>query len=109
MPNIVLTAEATLTERYQNTVPAAIRKALHLKKGDKVLYTIENNGRVSFTRAETTQGDPVLEKFLHFLADDMANNPDQLQYLTPSLGKRIHTLVGDLNVDLDSPVLGEDE
>lgn len=109
MPKPVLTAEATLTERYQNTVPAAVRKALHLKKGDKVVYTIETSGQVSFTRAEIKQRDPVIGKFLHFLADDMASHPDQLQRLTPSLGKRIHALVAAIDVDIDSPLLDEDE
>ena len=34
--------ESTITSRGQTTVPKAVRKALELKAGDRVRYTIEN-------------------------------------------------------------------
>lgn len=36
-------AISTLTEKYQATVPAEVRKFLNLSKGDKVNFEIENN------------------------------------------------------------------
>ncbi|MBI2969165.1 MAG: type II toxin-antitoxin system PrlF family antitoxin, partial [Gammaproteobacteria bacterium] len=46
-----LTAESTLTARYQTTVPNTVRKALRLRKRDKIRYSIEPDGRVILTRA----------------------------------------------------------
>jgi len=109
MSRAVLTEEATLTERYQNTVPATVRKVLHLKKGDKVRYTIDDNGHVSLSRADQIEEDPVLGQFLNFLAEDMGNNPGRLQGVSPTLADRIHSLVGGIEVDLDAPLSSEDE
>ncbi|SET71187.1 type II toxin-antitoxin system PrlF family antitoxin [Thalassotalea agarivorans] len=105
----ILYAEATLTERYQNTVPAAVRKALHLEKGDKVRYAVSDTGEVKLSRADSEQADPVIGQFLSFLADDMQNHPDRLQAVTPALRGRIDALVGDMDVDLDAPLSEEDE
>ena len=109
MPKTVLTTEATLTERYQNTVPAPVRKALHLKKGDKVRYTIEEDGRIYLSRADQPEDDPVLGQFLNFLAEDMSNHPDRLQNVSPTLANRINSLVDDIEIDLDAPLSDEDE
>ena len=32
-----------LTEKYQSTIPNDVRNILHLKKGDRVTFKIENN------------------------------------------------------------------
>ena len=108
MPEI-LYAEATLTERYQNTIPAVVRKALHLKKGDQVRYAVSDSGEVKLSRAKPEQADPVIGQFLSFLANDMQKHPDHLQAVTPALRSRIDTLVTDMNVDLDAPLSEEDE
>ena len=108
MPEILYT-EATLTERYQNTVPAVVRKALHLKKGDQVRYAISDNGEVTLSRADPEQADPVIGQFLSFLANDMQKHPDHLQTFTPALRGRIDALVGDMDVDLDAPLSEGDE
>ena len=108
MPEI-LYAEATLTERYQNTVPAVVRKALRLKKGDQVRYTVSDNGEVKLSRAETERADPVIGQFLNFLANDMQEHPDHLQTLTPALRGRIDALISNMHVDLDAPLSEEDE
>jgi antitoxin PrlF len=76
---IALSAESTLTERYQTTVPAPIRKALGLTKNDKICYTIESDGVVVISRVERVESDPVLGKFLNFLAEDLTNNPQQIR------------------------------
>ncbi len=58
-----------LTDRYQTTVPEAVRRALKLGKRDKIHYTIRPSGVVVLTRAEASEGDdPVLGQFLEFLA-----------------------------------------
>jgi len=41
-----------VTEKGQATIPAAIRKKLGLKKGDKVAFTVEKNGKIVLKKAE---------------------------------------------------------
>jgi len=105
----ILYEEATLTERYQNTIPAVVRKVLHLKKGDQVRYTVSDTGEVKLSRANPEPADPVIGQFLSFLANDMQKQPDYLQTLSPALRSRIDTLVSDIDVDLDAPLSEKDE
>ena len=64
-------SESTLTQRYQTTIPAPVRKVLGLKKNDKICYTIESDNKVVISRVEETANDPILDNFLSFLAKDM--------------------------------------
>ena len=105
----VLTAEATLTSRYQSTIPSEVRKALHLNKGEKVRYTIADNGDVKLSRATESDNDPVIDAFLSFLANDMEKNPERLEAVSFELINRIDSLVGHIDVDLDAPLTDEDE
>ena len=41
-----LELESTLTDRYQTTVPDAVRRALKLGKRDKIRYLVRPDGRV---------------------------------------------------------------
>lgn len=103
----LLSSESTLTDRYQTTVPEPIRKALGLNKRDKIRYTIEPDGRVIISRAD--ESDPILEKFLDFLEQDMEKNPQHLQAMSPNLLDRAQSLIADVEVDLDAPLSDEDE
>lgn len=104
-----LETESTLTDRFQTTVPSVVRKALHLEKKDKIKFTVQPNGSVLLTRAETSEEDPVVESFLSFIADDMREHPEKLQPLTVSMRERIALLTADVTLDLDAPLLDEDE
>ena len=105
-----LEVESTLTDRYQTTVPEAVRRALRLGKRDKLRYAIRSNGEVVLTRAEASEGeDPVLGQFLAFLARDMATHPQRIQAVDASLMQRIHSLIGDIGVDLDATLSADDE
>lgn len=44
---------AKVTTRGQITIPVEIRKKLHLKPGDKVLF-IEEDGKITFTNSSLT-------------------------------------------------------
>jgi antitoxin PrlF len=101
--------ESTLTDRYQTTVPEPIRKALGLSKRDKICYTIEPNGKVWISRVEQTESDPVIGDFLNFLARDMKKNPQSLQTVSSDLVSHVQSLVSDVDLDLDAPLLDEDE
>jgi antitoxin PrlF len=105
-----LDVESTLTDRYLTTVPEAVRRALRLGKRDRINYSIRPGGDVVLTRVETTDGDdPVLGQFLGFLARDISSHPERLQAVDAGLVQRLKSLVGDIEVDLDSPLSADDE
>ena len=104
-----LEVESTLTDRYQTTVPETVRRALRLRKRDKIHYTIRPGGEVVLSRVEMTEDDPVLGRFLGFLTRDIANHPERLHAVDASLVERIHSLVGDLQVDFDAVLPAEGE
>jgi antitoxin PrlF len=105
-----LEVESTLTDRYQTTVPEAIRRALRLGKRDKIQYTIRSSGEVVLSRADDIgEADPVLGQFLDFLAHDIAAHPERLQGLNADWLKRINALVDGVDVDLDGTLSADDE
>ena len=106
----IVEAESTLTERYQTTVPETVRRALSLGKRDKIRFTIRSDGDVVLTRAlPTTSDDPVVAKFLEFLARDVSEHPKRLALIDAGFVQRIQKLVGDQIVDLDAALLADDE
>lgn len=109
MANSLLITESTLTDRYQTTVPDAVRRALHLGKREKIRYTIQPDGNVLMSRVDPDEADPVLGSFLSFLANDMQANPQRLKAATPELVSRIQSLIDGIEVDLDAPLDDEDE
>ena len=92
--------EATLTDKYQNTVPAAIRKALHLRKREKIAYVIRS-GQVIFEKAEPRE-DPEVQAFLGFLERDIVANPKRLKPFGGETTERAAELVDGMDIDLDA-------
>ena len=109
MRNSVIEVESTLTDRYQTTVPETVRQALHLCKRDKIHYIIQGNGSVLITRADNEKDDPVVENFLAFVAKDMQNSPQNIMSLNSELSQLIQALVLGVELELDKPLLDEDE
>ena len=105
----IVKAESTLTARYQTTIPDIVRKTLGLEKKDKICYVIQDDGTVVITRSPTIHQDPLVERFLQFLADDLQQNPHSIQTIAPSKIQQIHSLVGNLEVDLNAPLNDEEE
>lgn len=97
-------AETTLTDRYQTTVPAPVRQALGLRKGDKICYRILSDNQVVISRVSPPEEDPLLGKFLDFLAADIESHPHHVQAMGADLADRIQSLVADIDVDLDAPL-----
>ena len=106
---LALCSESTLTDRYQTTIPDPIRKALGLNKRDKIRYTIQADGRVLISRADETESDPIIGKFLDFLGEDMQKNPQHLTAISSDLVSRIQSLVSFFDIDIDIPLMDEDE
>ena len=105
----ILKVESTLTDRYQTTVPDVVRKALGLSKRDKICYVIHADGSIKISRSEEIESDPILSKFLAFLAQDMEQNPQQIQSIEGETIDEIKSLVADVEIDLDAPLSDEDE
>ena len=105
-----LEAESTLTDRYQTTVPETVRRALRLGKRDKIHYTVHPSGDVVLTRVDpSASDDPVLAQFMSFLARDIASRPEHVQSIDAGLVQRLRSLVGSVEIDLDSALSAEDE
>lgn len=105
-----LEAESTLTDRYQTTIPETVRQALRLSKRDRIHYAILPSGEVVLSRADSADdADPVLGQFLGFLAQDMATHPERLQTMDAHLAQQIHALTEGIEIDLDAPLLADDE
>ncbi len=109
MENSLLITESTLTDRYQTTVPSVVRKALRLNKREKIRYTIQPDGNVLLSRADMDEADPVLGSFLGFLANNIKQNPQHVQAMSPELIAHIQSLVAEVEIDLDAPLNDEDE
>lgn len=86
-----------------------MRKALCLKKQDKIRYTIQPNGQVILSRYEPQKNDPVLGEFLSFLAEDMSKNPQHIQAIGSDLVNRVRSLVADVEFNINTPLSDEDE
>ena len=105
----VIECESTLTERYQTTVPGPVRAALKLSRHDKVHYKVTPGAVVMTRAAEPEKDDPVLNKFLAFMANDIATHPERLRAIDKGLYGRIRSLVGHIDVDLNEPLSPADE
>lgn len=100
--------ESTLTDRYQTTVPDAVRRALRLGKRDRIRYLVQDNGSVVLQRAGE-EDDPVLGAFLDFLARNIAAHPQRVQAIDTGLAERMHALTQGIKVDLNAALDPSDE
>jgi antitoxin PrlF len=104
----VLEIEAAITERGQTTVPAAIRKALGVGKRGTVVFRLSKDGRVTLELKGDGQ-DPVVGKFLEFLANDMLNNPAASRPISAEWLAYAKKLVAGVEIDLDQPLSDDGE
>lgn len=103
-------AESSLTDRYQTTVPDAIRRVLKLEKRDKIHYLVKPSGEVVMERARPDdEEDPAFGPFLSFLARDLQAHPEKLRSLSPAFVQRVQTLTKDVNIDLGAALSPDDE
>jgi antitoxin PrlF len=105
----ILEVESTLTDRFQTTVPGTVRRALHLRKRDKIHYTIRPDGEVVLKRLVASESDPVLGHFLGFLASDMSHNPEHLKPISQDFIRRIKGLTKGIEINLDAALSASDE
>jgi antitoxin PrlF len=104
-----LKVESTLTDKYQTTMPGVVRKALGLKKRDRISYTILPEGDVLLSRVSDTADDPALGAFLTFLAQDISQNPGHIRGLDAPLRAKLSELVDGVDLDLEAALSPEEE
>ncbi|HLT64488.1 MAG TPA: type II toxin-antitoxin system PrlF family antitoxin [Pseudohongiella sp.] len=67
-----------LTSKYQATIPERVRKAMHLKAGDVVVFEIEEEGKVSLRKA--TPVDLAFSKALEGTLEEWMGEADEEAY-----------------------------
>ena len=106
----LLEIESSLTDRYQTTVPDAVRRALKLRRRDRIVYRLLEDGTVVLGRKqEAGDRDPIMDRFLTFLARDMLAHPDHVRVIDAELLERIRPLIADVDVELDASLVPDDE
>jgi antitoxin PrlF len=55
----------------------------------------------------SSESDPAIGEFLHFLAKDIAAHPQAIRGLDGTLQARLQSLIGSVEVDLDAPLPDE--
>lgn len=96
-PAVILEVESTLTDKYQTTIPSAVRKALKLSRRDRIRFEIRHD-EVVLTRAPTNE-DPAVASFLAFLERDIAAG--NATAVDEPLMADVDVLTEDVVVDLD--------
>jgi antitoxin PrlF len=102
----VLEERSTITAKGQTTVPKAVRQVLGVKEGDEIAFRVEGQ-RVTVVSVGATHEDPVVGKFLSFLAKDVEQRPEVLKSLSTDFAARMASLVNGTKVDLDEPIDGD--
>jgi antitoxin PrlF len=109
---MLMDTEANLTAQNQITVPAAVRKVLHLRGGtSRVKFEILKGGRVLVYGVNPdiqTEEDPALRPFLDLLSKDMTKHPKRLAPFPAKLLTRAQKVLKGVKVDLNGPLTGEE-
>ena len=102
----IIEERSTITAKGQTTVPKAVRQVLGVKEGDEIAFRVEGQ-RVTVVPVGATHEDPVVGKFLAFLAKDIEKHPETLKPLSKDFAARMEALVKGTRVDLDAPIDGD--
>lgn len=102
----VIEERSTITAKGQTTVPKAVRQVLGVKEGDEISFRVEGQ-RVTVVPVGTTHEDPVVGKFLSFLAKDIEQRPEAVVPLSKDFASRMKKLVKGTKVDLNEPIDGD--
>lgn len=104
----LLKEESTITAKGQTTIPKAVRQVLGVDYGGRIAFRIDDQHRVYVERVTEETSDPVVDRFLAFLARDMAEHPGtSIVTLPTTLRDRIAALTEGMDVDLDAEIDGD--
>lgn len=102
----VIEERSTITAKGQTTVPKAVRQVLGVKEGDEIAFRVEGE-RVTVVPVAATHEDPLVGKFLTFLARDIEQRPEALKPLSADFAARMASLVKGTRVDHAEPIDGD--
>ncbi len=97
-----------MVEKQKATTSSPSPKFQMLKKHDKIRFTVQPDGNELTSRTNQVKTDPILTKFLTFLANDINENYRNVSAMNSDLLSRIRPLVSQVEIDLDSPLSDED-
>ncbi|MNE74742.1 putative regulator PrlF [compost metagenome] len=90
-----------------STSPTAIVRGMN--DSDPTSSIPTNHSRNESECIDATEHDWELCEFLTLLEDDILSNPEKLVALDSTLQARLDSLVGDIEVDINSPLSADDE
>jgi antitoxin PrlF len=93
-----------VTSRSQTTLPSGVRKALGLKAGDQIAYSIQGDQAII---RKVSDEDPALSAFLDLLERDIAENGQRAQFATRAFAEYLEELTAGIEVDYDAPIEGD--
>ncbi len=96
---------STITAKGQTTVPKAVRQALGVGYGGKIVFRVEN-GRVTVSNPRVEHRDPALTAFLKLLASDIAAGR-HVRDLPKNVLVSLRKAMKDVSVDLEEPLDGD--
>lgn len=105
-----LLGKSTLTDRYQTTIPAFVRKELGLNKRDFIEFLKSEDGYIVLRRGKPDEVEQeeefpsTLLAWLELIARDHEKHPEQFVPLTEDFFAKAKELVGDYEFDLDAPI-----
>lgn len=102
----VLEEVSTITAKGQTTVPKAVRQVLGVDVGDQIAFRVEGQ-RVTVVSVGAPHEDPVVGRFLDFLAKDIEQRHDAVKPLSKGFASRMTALVKGAKVNLDVPIDGD--
>ncbi len=102
----IMEERSTITAKGQTTVPKVIRQVLGVKEGDEIAFRVDGQ-RVTVVPVGASHEDPVVGKFLAFLAKDIEKHPEILRPLSKGFPARMAALVKGTKVDLHAPIDGD--
>jgi len=101
----ILEEVSTITAKGQTTVPKAVRQILGIDYGGQIAFRVEN-GQVTLHPVDAEHDDPVVGRFLDFLAKDIEQRPAALTALSRDFAARMTSLTKGKRVDVDAPIEG---
>jgi antitoxin PrlF len=75
-------------------------------EGDEIAFRVEGQ-RVTVVPVGASHEDPVVEKFLSFLAHDIEKHPEVLKPFSKDFATHMKALVKRTKVDLNEPIDGD--
>ncbi len=82
---------------------------MNLSKKDKLVYSVNSDGKAVISKLAICEDGPVLNNFLSFLAKDIENCPQNLVPMKVERLIKFFSLVEDIKIDLETPLDEEDD